>query len=112
MTITLQREFACADKFVVRSTTEFLNRLNSPSADIIIMPQEHSLDVASIMRDLPIHERRLTVTREQASTLVVDTLQDAGVNHKALSNEMVHKVELFAGYFGQMTGLDFLYQAI
>ena len=101
MTITLQREFACADKFVVRSTTEFLNRLNSPSADIIIMPQEHSLDVASIMRDLPIHERRLTVTREQASTLVVDTLQDAGVNHKALSNEMVHKVELFAGYFGQ-----------
>jgi hypothetical protein len=101
MTLSLQRKIPCADQFIVRSKTEFLNRLNSPKADLIVMPQEHSLDISSIMRDLPIHERRLTVTREQASTLVVDALQDAGVNHKALSNEMVQKVELFADLFGQ-----------
>lgn len=101
MTTNLQRKMACDNQYIIRSKRDFLNRLNSPKADLIIMPQEFSLDVSNLMCDLPVHEKRLTVTPELASTLVADALQDVGIFHKSLSNEMAQKVELFADLFGQ-----------
>lgn len=58
---TAEDKTASADRFVVRSRAELLDRLSSAAADIIIMPQELSLDIANLMRDAAVHEKRMTV---------------------------------------------------
>ena len=101
MLITAEDKTASADRFVVRSRAELLDRLSSAAADIIIMPQELSLDIADLMRDAAVHEKRMTVGLRHVGAQISAGLEEASMLHAGLSDDMVHTAELFAKLFGQ-----------
>jgi hypothetical protein len=51
--------------------------------------------------DAPVHEQRLTITRELAGAQVADALQETGILSTVLPKEMIRTVEFFAELFGQ-----------
>ena len=101
MLITAEDKTASADRFVVRSRAELLDRLSSAAADIIIMPQELSLNLADLMRDVAVHEKRMTVALKNVGAQISAGLEEASMLHAALSDDMVRTAELFAELFGQ-----------
>ena len=69
--------------------------------DIIIMPQELSLDIADLMRDVTVHEKRMTAALWHVGSQISAGLEEASMLHAALSDDMGRTAELFAKLFGQ-----------
>jgi hypothetical protein len=92
---------SCDEHFIVRNPNDLSERLESPNADIVIMPQDQIYDLADIVRAAPTQEKRLTITGDKARHLIENSLREMGIVHASLTEDMIRSIELFATLFGQ-----------
>jgi hypothetical protein len=99
MGIALRDQPMMDGTFIAESPSELAARIKSPNADIVIVPQQLSLDRADSIRRLANYENRILLEPEKASLMVSQSLSEMGMDSPELVAAMVCGIYLFAETF-------------
>jgi hypothetical protein len=81
--------------------TELTERLDSPDADIIVVPRPFDLEIAELVQSVSIGEERIKLTCARAESIVSQHLNKMRLESPALLSDIVSAVELFSQMFDQ-----------
>ena len=101
MVVLTETREAIEARFIAINKSEVIQRLNCEDADIVIMPQELRLDIAALVQDAAIQDKRISISNEAASSRIRESLQEMRLCHEDLLSEMVRNIDLFFELFGQ-----------
>jgi len=88
-------------RFIAEDSSDVARRLQSPDADIILLPKPMSLNMADPVRDLPELEKRSTVAFNNAERFVSATLEEMGLLQPQFSQHLLEDIQLFESLFKQ-----------
>ncbi|MBM3964531.1 MAG: DUF1826 domain-containing protein [Planctomycetes bacterium] len=97
-TLTIQQGLK---RFIAEDSSDVARRLQSPDADIILLPKPMSLNMADTVRDLPELEKRSTVAFNNAERFVSATLEEMGLLQPQFSQHLLEDIQLFESLFKQ-----------
>jgi hypothetical protein len=78
---------------------ELTARMNSPEADIVMMPQQLWLDLEDQVRNASYGANRMVLESRQASEQVSRSLLDIGIDSTQLVTAIVTAIDIFAETF-------------
>lgn len=88
-------------QYFVQSRCELTARMNSPEADIVMMPQQPWLDLEDQVRNASNGENRMVLECRQARERIDRGLLDIGIDSTQLVSAMATAIDLFALTFDQ-----------